>query len=296
MQHPVQSSMCTDERNGHQSHLLRRHAHLKSPQISANASSLGLLAVDVDVVAADAPDEPHTSCVSNNPPPPPPPALVGAAPVDQGLLCPPPAANDAPLDAAGFAADVDDRSRPPNDELSPASPPAEAALPPEGAGVANEPKSPNPAPLGAAAAAGLATKSDMMSFLPLAPVEVAEVGLVADDEAEGSCQSRSKIPPPAPPVDLGGAGSAGAGFAVAAGAVFGAVAGEASSSRSTTGAGLLGATFPATPADALVAAAGAAAAGVAGVAPSSTLGSVGGGPSLAHRLDSYLLRINDSIL
>lgn len=234
---------------------------------------------------------------------------------DQGLL-------PVPTNAALFEARVADeeRSSEPNDELSPAIPVAAPApaLPIDG--EAKDANSPNPVlpdtrRAGAEeAAAGLAANSDMMSFLSLAlELVVALVAaLVAGVDAEGSCQSSSKIPPPPPTEALVGAVAAAAegclvvdatgatGAAGAAGAA-GAGEGDGSSSRSIAGTGFLAALAELALAADLAAAneevlAAATADGAASAPPSKTLGSLGGGPSLAHLLDSYLLLMNDSIL
>lgn len=235
---------------------------------------------------------------------------------DQGLL-------PVPTNAALFEARVADeeRSSEPNDELSPAIPVAAPApaLPIDG--EAKDANSPNPVlpdtrRAGAEeAAAGLAANSDMMSFLSLAlelvvALVVALVAaLVAGVDAEGSCQSSSKIPPPPPTEALVGAVAAAAegclvvdatGATGAAGAA-GAGEGDGSSSRSIAGTGFLAALAELALAADLAAAneevlAAATADGAASAPPSKTLGSLGGGPSLAHLLDSYLLLMNDSIL
>lgn len=254
--------------------------YLKSPQISANASSFGFL------VVVEAPDEPQTSCVSNRPP-----AVlegVGAGAVDQGLLLAP---KVGAVEGLGAAAE---RSSPPKEEVR-----LEVAA--VEVGEVKDEKSPKvslPAAVVVGVGVGLVANRDMMSFLPL-EVVVGEVVVVVL-EGEGSCQSRSKIPPPPPPAEafLGGAAVvAGAGGCLVADAVAaGAGAGDASSSRSNAGAAFLTATLgvalaAAAPDEPLaVVAAGTSA------PPSKTLGSLGGGPSFAHLLDSYLLLINDSIL
>lgn len=215
---------------------------------------------------------------------------------------------DQGFDEVGALAEAEEleRSKPPKDE---ARPPTPAPAPVAGAGLGvvlgpeeKEPKSPNPPVVlvfsmcvegGGRAAA----KSDMISFLPFAPDAEAEGedGLVAVG-GEGSCQSRSKMPPP--PLDLAEAGVAMevADFAEVdgAGAGEGVGEGEAWSSKSIATA-LLGATDAAGFAAALVVPLLAGAAGGT-AAPSSTAGSGGGGPSFAHLLDSYLLLMNDSIL
>ena len=152
------------------------------------------------------------------------------------------------------------------------------------------------------AAAGLGRaeeKSDIMSFFPFAPDEavevVGEVALV--EEGEGSCQSRSKIPPPPPPPLLVLAAGADTVGAAAVGACF--VADADAGGRAELGSSrrsmAVGAFFTG-------AAAGAACFVVVGAveaelpSPSNVLGSLGGGPSIAHLLLSYLLLIKLSIL
>lgn len=229
--------------------------------------------------------DPHTSCPSNKLFPP----LDAVLPdgVDHGL-------DDG--GTAGFAAEVEDRSRPPKDELRPDSPLELFAAEVGGEAAGKEPKSPKPAAegeIGPAAAAGLAANKLMMSFLPLAPDAEAAEGLVAEVDAAGSCQSRSNIPPPPPPEALAAAGATGAAlggaFAVGAGADCGSSSNKSNDLGGATGAGdrAVGGVAEAE--------AGAGAAGAA-APPSRTAGSDGGGPSLAHRRDSYLLRMNDSIL
>lgn len=123
--------------------------------------------------------------------------------------------------AGGFVADDVERSRPPKDELrperAPTPPPpldvlAGTAVDVEVAG--KEPKSPNPAAegdTGPDAAAGLDANKLMISFLPrAAPDAEAVVGLAAELDAEGSCQSRSKMPPPPPEEALAVGGATGA--------------------------------------------------------------------------------------
>lgn len=238
---------------------------------------------------------------------------------DQGLL-------PVPTNAALFEARVADeeRSSEPNDELSPAIPVAAPAPALPINGEAKDANSPNPVlpdtrRAGAEeAAAGFAANSDMMSFLSLAlelvvALVVALVAaLVAGVDAEGSCQSSSKIPPPPPTEALVGAVAAaaegclvvdatGATGATGAAGAAGAGEGDGSSSRSIAGTGFLAALAELALAADLAAAneevlAAATADGAASAPPSKTLGSLGGGPSLAHLLDSYLLLMNDSIL
>lgn len=247
---------------------------MKSPQISANASSFF---VALAACAGAAPLDPHTSCVSNRPPPPPL-LCVGAAGVDHGLL-------PAPV-VVGLVEEP--RSSPPKVELS-------APIPPEGAAEENDPKSPN-APLACAAGGweeaegGGEEKSDMMSFFPLAPPVVAVGEVVVELVGAGSCQSRSKIPPPAE-VGAFGAAAGAAGLASVFAAAAGAGAGEGSSRRSIAFAAVAFGTATGAAAAALPLATAAGAA-----PPSSVEGSLGSGPSLAHLLDSYLLLIKLSIL